>query len=146
MGLSEKKRSQHASVAATLLPPDCHLHDYIVGRGHARMTGRAIGITAAFAVAAVVALQFGVVLIPGVVLIFIVFNEIRPPRGIALTDQGATVMSRTFWTGRPAKRLGSIVPVTATPSGSLSSTIEIGEERVTLSTRELARFALAVPG
>ena len=144
MRLSEKKRSKATAQARALLPAGAYLRSYVVGRAHARMTAAAGVIVGVFGLVFVGALLMGRVLLPGVVLVYLVFNLVRPPRALAVTGEGVTLMSRSLWTGRPSGLLGSnrLGPVSVPSTGSI--TLAIGGERVTLKGSEAQRLVAAV--
>ena len=144
MALSEKNRSKAAARAEALLPPGTHLRSYVVGRAHARVTAGVGVVLGVFGVVFVGALLLGRILIPGGLLVFLVFNMIRPPRALVVTGQGVSLLSRSIWTGRPSGVLGSfpLGPVTVPGSGSV--TLAMGGERVTFSRTEALRLVAAV--
>ena len=144
MALGDKAREKQAKSALALLPPGTTIRAYAVGRGHARMTVGAGVVGGLFVVAFVVGLLFGVVLIPGAALLIYVFYEMRPPRGIAVSDQGTALLGRSFWSGRPSKVLALLgpLPVSAVaPTGK--ATLPLGDERVTVSRASFAMLAAA---
>ncbi len=139
--VSERNRSKGATAAQALLPTGSHLDAYVLGRAHARMTTGAAVATAAFAAVFIVGLMLGVVFIPGVLLVWFVINEIRPPRGLAVTDDGVVLMARSFWRGLPSRVMATVGEprVEGTPGGR--TTLDVGPERVTLSGSEFERLA-----
>ncbi len=145
MWVSEKRRSAMAARAAELLPAGVQVRGYLIGRGHVRLTSRARVVGGAFVVAALVALYFGVLLVPGGVLLLFLLYEVRPPRGVAMTDRGVGAMSHTFWSSRPKAWLGDLVDVGQAIGPQPSDAIQVGAERITLSAKERARFEGLVP-
>ena len=144
MALSDKNRSKAATRAQALLPTGTHLRSYVVGRGHARMTTGAAIAVGVFGLAFVAALFLGRILIPGALVVYLLFNLVRPPRALAVTGEGVSLLSRSIWTGRPSGLLGSfpLGPVSVPTSGSVK--LALGGERVTLNRSEAQRLVAAV--
>jgi hypothetical protein len=142
MALSTGTRKKHAQQAIGLLPPGTALRGYVVGRAHARVTNEAIIGGVIFAVAFIVALMLGYVLIPGALLALYVFHQTRPPRAVAITDQGLAVLGRSMWNSKPNKVVALLPPARigpASPSGSV--TVELGPERITFTNKEMRMLA-----
>jgi hypothetical protein len=139
--VTQRNRSKGAAAAQALLPSNSHVGAYVFGRGHARMTTGAAIATGVFAVAFIVGLMLGVVFFPGALLVWFVINEVRPPRGLAVTDDGVVLMARTFWRGLPSRVMATVPAprVEGTPGGR--TTLDVGPERVTLSGSEFERLA-----
>ena len=142
MALSTSARKKHAQQAITLLPPGTTMRAYVIGRAHARITNEAIIGGVIFAVAFIVALMLGYILIPGGLLALYVFHQTRPPRGVAVTDQGLAVLGRNLWNSRPNKVIALLPPARigpAAPSGSV--VVQLGTERITFTNKELRMLA-----
>ena len=130
-----------------VLPPGTQLRNYVVGRAHARLSTGAIVGMAVFALAFVVALLAGYIILPGGLFLIYVVYAVRPPRGVAVSEQGLAVLARSFWTGRPNKVLALLPPAPmASPTASGSVTVELGAERITFSRNEFRVLAEATAG
>jgi hypothetical protein len=146
MKMSDKARSKRAAKVAGLLPAGSQVRGYGEGRAHARVSAQVVAVVGATAAAMLVGLLFGRLLIPGAALVAIVFNLVRPPRGLAVTDRGVALIRRSFWTGRPKQVMAvEEVPTVTTGSGS-RVTLHIDGERVTLPAHESAYLAAALGG
>jgi len=88
---------------------------------------------------------FGRILIPGVLLIVVVWAECRPGRDLVVTDRGLAIFHRSMFNGRPKKVIAllPLAPIYAgTPSGPVE--LELGPERITLPRKEYERMANAM--
>jgi hypothetical protein len=142
MAMRKRTRDQQVARVEPMLPAGSTVRGYAVGRGHARLTSTAIVLTSVFAAAFLIfAVVFHVVLIPGILLVAVLVNEVRPMRGVALTEHGLALVSRSSWTGRPKGLVGLMGPVPLT-----DRTISFGTERVTLGSGELAELQRAAAG
>jgi len=138
MALSSSARKKHAQQAIKLLPQGTTIRAYVIGRAHARISNEAIIGGVIFAVAFIVALMLGYILIPGGLLALYVFHQTRPPRSVAVSDQGLAVLGRSLWNGRPNKVVALLPPVRigpAAPSGSV--TVQLGADRITFTNKEM---------
>jgi len=146
--MSKRTRRKHAGQVASLLPPDSMVREYAVGQAHARMTMGAIIAIALFVGVFVTALALGVVVYPGVLLLLFVSHSVRPPRGIAATDQGVVLVERRFLTGKPSKvlALGPGSGLLSTRSAGRRVVVAMGPDRVTMRRSEYDRLLRAVPG
>jgi hypothetical protein len=139
MAMRKRTRDRQAALVQPMLPAGSTLRGYAVGRGHARLTNTAIVVSGAFvALFLVFVVVFHVILIPGGLLLIIVINEVRPMRGVALTEQGLALVRRSMWTGRPRDVVALLGPVPLT-----GRTISFGDERVTLSSGEMGELQRA---
>jgi hypothetical protein len=141
---SARSRKKAAASAARLLDPDVVVREYVVGRAHARMTSGATVALVVFAVAFVVALLAGQLILPGALLLLIIYNSVVPPRGIVVADHGLALFARSFWNGRPSKVL-ALLPFTAldpykTQVKGSKVTISLANDQVTLSRKEFERL------
>jgi hypothetical protein len=132
MAMSQKTRTRQAETASRVLPAGTNVRTYVVGRANFRWTTGSIVAGALFVGIFVVGLLLGRILIPGALLILYFFQTTRPPRGIAVTDQGFAYLERSFWTGKPSKLIALLGPAQV-----VSSPLTFGPDRVTLSAKEL---------
>jgi hypothetical protein len=76
---------------------------YATGRAQARMSVSAQWMIGIFSVAFVCAfILFRVVLFPGVLLLYVLYDGIRPRRGVAVTRMGVAELRLSSVHGRPA--------------------------------------------
>jgi hypothetical protein len=133
MALSSKARQKHSVAAAGLLPTGSTLRSYVVGRGNARLTNQAIIVSSVFAAVFVLLLVVAhTIIFPGFLVLVYVIQVTRPPRGIALTDQGMALLSRSPWSGKPNGVLALVGPMPLT-----ARQVMFGSESVTLSPAEM---------
>jgi hypothetical protein len=118
-----------------LLPPGDTVHEYFSGRADLRWTTGATVAVVLFTVAAVIAAVNGTILFPGFVLILVVFNSVRPMRGVALTNQGAALIGVSAFHGRPS-RVVTRVPTNAVAASMDGQTVELGGERITVNRKD----------
>jgi hypothetical protein len=136
MALSEKARNKQSAAAVALLPAGSTFRGYVVGRASARITTQAIVVSAVFAALFLVVLEVAhTVLIPGLLVIFYVAQVTRPPRGVAVTDQGLALLARSVWTGKPNEVVTLMGPIPV-----LGPEVSFGAESVKLQRAELDRL------
>ncbi len=146
MSLSERSRRNGAAAAQRLLPDGTIVHEYVVGRAHARMATGAIVAGAVFGIAFVVALAFGTILIPGALVLIYVLHAVRPPRAVVVADRGLAVLDRSFLTARPTKVLAFLPADVARQPAATGRTValSLGVDVVTFPRREYERLSTAV--
>lgn len=136
------KRSQRklAEGVARILGPGPMVRGIFTGRAHARATTFALVYAGVFCAVFVVALAFGQIIFPGGVLLFVVFNSVRPPRVVVVADTGVAVLARSPWTGRPNSVVVLLAPAAlgavATLRQAKPGTVNLGAERITFPKRE----------
>jgi len=145
VALSEKDRMKRATKAAKQLPPGTKVRTLVQGSGHFRMTTTSAVLLGVFAVAFVVLLSRGIIIFPGLLLIAVVWGEIRPRRDLVATDQGLAILHRSPWTGSP-KKVIVLLPPAPLYAGTTGGTVELelGPERITLKRKEFDRLAAAM--
>lgn len=146
---NDRSRRKLAAQAEKLLEPGAAVRGVFVGKAHARLTQPVAVTLGVFGGAFLVALAYGVILIPGVLLILLVLNSMRPPRVVLLADQGVAVLSRSQLTGRPAKVVAKLPWQVLPPPAALTSgarAVVLGPDRISFSKRERARLALSSAG
>lgn len=74
-------------------------------------------------------------LIPGLLVIFYVAQVTRPPRGVAITDQGLALLARSVWSGKP-----KAVVTLMGPTPVFGPELSFGAETVKLPSAELDRL------
>jgi hypothetical protein len=145
VALSEKDRAKRATKAAKHLPPGTAVRTLVQGSGHFRMTTTAMVVLGVFGAAFLYFLTRGIILIPGLLLIAVVWGECRPGRDLVATGQGLAILHRSKLTGRPGKVIVLLPPAplyAGTPTGSVE--LELGPERITLKRKEFDRLAAAM--
>ena len=81
---------------------------YAVGRASARWSDGAKWVTGIFTALFVFALVvLHVVLIPGVLVVYVLYDSVRPRRGVAVTAAGVTEMKLSLMNGRPSSVLAT---------------------------------------
>ena len=145
VALSDKERAKRARQAAAKLSPPANAVTMVQGSGHFRMTTAAWVVIGLFVAAFVYALSRGVVILPGLLLIFGLWSTIRPGRDLVVTDRGLAVFHRSSFNGRPST-LVVLLPLAPIYAASASGTaeLELGPERVTLKRAEFDRLAVAM--
>ena len=102
---THSKRKKLAS-ARKLVGPSMEVVAYGSGKGHTRGTKTLLCLGIAYVVAFIaVQIVLGRFLIPGVLLILVVYYLIRPLRGIAITPFGVLVMHESMANGQPTQVL-----------------------------------------
>ena len=102
---THSKRKKLAS-ARKLVGPSMEVVAYGSGKGHTRGCRRLSSASDAYVVAFIaVQIVLGRFLIPGVLLILVVYYLIRPLRGIAITPFGVLVMHESMANGQPSSVL-----------------------------------------
>ena len=145
MALSEKDRAKRAAKAVKQLPAGTAIRTLVQGSGHFRMTSTAMVVLGVFGAAFLYFLTRGIILIPGLLLIAIVWGECRPARDLVATGQGLAILHRSKLTGRPGKVIALLPPAplyAGTSSGPVE--LELGPERITLKRKEFDRLAAAM--
>jgi hypothetical protein len=133
-----------------LLGPGTEVLTLAFGRSHARMTNGAWVLIAIFGTAFVVVLvALKTVLIPGVLLIWILYNMIRPRRGIAVTGSGIVVTELSGWNGAPKRvtetlRSGALQAGIRNASGSKVD-VQLGADLITVKRSDFEALVAAAP-
>lgn len=126
------RKEQKAIDAATkLVPPGVEVRRYLAGRGRSANTKVLSIAMGAFAVAFVVALALGYIIFPGGLLLLVMINALRPPRGIAIATNGLYVVGLSAFNGRPSKVVGHLPAGSAqlSPDGK---TVHVADDRIVL--------------
>jgi hypothetical protein len=127
---------------AVALVPGVMVYDYVTGRGHARWARGPIVVTSLFAIAFLVALAFGYVLIPGILILIYVPMATRPPRGVIIGTQYLIVVALRVDNWQPRKVLER-VPLNmalAPVSYSGKAKVQLGSERIAFRRRDYDRL------
>jgi hypothetical protein len=150
MGMSERSRKKHVDAAMKVAPPGSIVRGYAVGNMSARFsTGAAVAI-GVFGSVFIIGLALGVIFYPGALLVLYINYSIRPPRGIASTDDAVLVLRRSFLNGRPSTLLGSVPSSALSGAQAVASKVHLTVDRETLILRRsefdrLASAAVPVP-
>ena len=138
---------RNAKAATKLLEPDVSVYGCVRGRAKARVTGGVIAAIVVFAVAFLVALSQGFLLLPGVIMAVLLYGLLRPLRPVLITDRGVAIFECSAITDRPKKALVKVSAATldrARPAGGGSKVeIAVGPEVVHLKKADFDRLAAA---
>jgi hypothetical protein len=123
---------------------------YAAGRAQARMSDRAwwvAGIIAGMFLLALVLLR--VVLVPGVIAWYIVYDAIRPRRGVAVTGEGITELKLSLFNGMPKSVIAelnhaALAERSATHEGGKVK-VTLGHEVISLRKSEFEMLVGSVP-
>jgi hypothetical protein len=146
--VSAKRRGLEATKA--LLGPATNVRAYAFGRAHARMTNGAWGLIAIFGTAFVVVLiALQTILIPGVLLVLVLYGMVRPRRGVAVTDDGVVVMALSGWNGTP-RHVIDTQPHAALRAGIRGANgskvnVQLGSDLITLKRADFESLLAAAP-
>lgn len=142
MALRDKARTKHVAAAARLLPAGTQIRGYAVGQAQARWANGAIVAIGLFLTVFVVGLALGVIFYPGGLLLYYVYNSVRPQRGVAATDHGLVLLERSLLNGRPRRVLANEgFMVLASPHTVGSKTmVRVGPDDVTFPRAEYDRL------
>jgi hypothetical protein len=132
--MSTKSQQRKAiSDLERILPSGTVVRAYGGGRAQSRMTHSAVVILVIFAILFIgVAVTTGRLLFPGFLLIILFVSAVMPLRGIAVTDTGIFLLSRSAWNSRPKQVLAVLPPSSLAPTNVKKS--GRGAVRVTLGT------------
>jgi hypothetical protein len=147
MALSARARQKGAATAGPMLPANTVTREYVIGRAQARVMRGAVIATSLFVAAFVVALAFGRILIPGVLILAYVISVTRPARAVVVADQGLVLLSRSELNGRPTAVLAyqSLEAVSdAAQAASGHAKVGLGPDMVTFRQPEYQRLLAAV--
>jgi hypothetical protein len=119
------------------------------GRANARWSTGASWVVGVFAAAFVAAFVFlHVVLVPGALVLFVMFDTVRPRRGVAVTATGVAELKLSRMSGRPSSVLGTTSyaalhqPVDRAKGRTV---VRVGTEDVSLRDRDLGLLRGAIP-
>jgi hypothetical protein len=144
----QQQRGQDA--VRKLLGPGTEVLTFAFGRSHARMTNGAWVLIAIFGSAFVIVLvALKTILIPGVLLIWILYNMIRPRRGVAITRSGIVITELSGWNGAP-KRVTETLPSGALQAGIRNASsskvdVQLGADLITVKRSDFESLAAAAP-
>jgi hypothetical protein len=144
----QQRRGQDA--VGKLLGPGTEVLTFAFGRAHARMTNGAWVLIAIFGTAFVIVLvAIKTVLIPGVLLILILFNMVRPRRGVAVTSSGIVVTELSGWNGSP-RGVMETLPSGALRAGIRNATgskvdVQLGADLITVKRSDFEALVAAAP-
>src|SRR5262245_40372978 len=133
-----------------LLGPGDEVTAFAFGRAHARMTSGAWSLIAIFGTLFVIVLvALKTIVLPGALLIWILYGMVRPRRGVAVARSGIVVAAWSGWNGAP-KRVTVVLPPEALRSGirkAIGSKVDVqlGDDLVTLKRQDFEALLRAVP-
>lgn len=142
LDLTKSTPKKHTKDCVKLL--QCPVHEFGMGRGHARMTITTGVLMGTFAAAFVFFLTRGVILVPGILLLAFAVRSIQPQRGLAVTDYEVVLVKVSGFNGRPNGILGRQphALVATYPAGKVELTF--GEERMRMPAKEFGRILAAI--
>lgn len=118
--------------------------DCLAGRAQFRWTTGAITAMAIAGVAMVLLfLLTQQVAVPGALLVLYIFNSVRPPRVVGITDSEVLVAARSFWNAK-ASQIVARAPFGSAGHRPEGRTLIVGDEHVTFNTKEHARLQAIV--
>ena len=119
------------------------------GRATARWSAGASWIVGAFAAAFVVAFVFlHVVLIPGALVVLVLYDNVRPRRGVAVTATGVAELKLSTMSGRPSSVLsmtGHAALLQPLDRANGRTVVRVGTEDVSFRDRDLGMLQAAIP-
>jgi hypothetical protein len=144
------RRQRRAMAAARKVLGDADVRAYATGRAQARMSNGVRWMIGIFSVAFVGTLvAYKVVLVPGVLLWYVLYDGIRPRRGVAVTGRGVAELGLSSVHGRPASVISVMDP------GALSEPrvarqghqfhVQFTGETVTVTERDYRMLSEALP-
>lgn len=102
MALSDRTRRKHVVAAQKHLPPGTYVTGYARGFGGAYPPLAVGGVIAALIAASVLlSVLLRGVFFPGVLLIAVLIQAVRPGRGLVVAQQGLALFNHGFWTAKP---------------------------------------------
>lgn len=120
---------------------------YAVGRASARWSDGAKWVTGIFTTLFVFALVvLHVVLIPGFLVVYVLYDSVRPRRGLAVTAAGVTEMKLSLMNGKPSAVVGSSTHAALFSPGERSggrTVVRLPAEDVSLKDADLQRLQAA---
>ena len=146
MALSEANRNRYRSMAQKLVPSG-EVLDVAIARSGPDPVRTSAAIVASFVVAAIVFyVVTGGYFILGLIPFAVIQYFASPPRVVTVTDEGITVIARSFWTGRPNHSVGTYDRSASTPAGQSGRRLQvtIGDLSLWLTRGEEDRLRSAV--
>src|SRR5262245_38102575 len=122
---------------------------YASGRARARWTNEARVMLAVFVAAFLILLvAFHVIFIPGALLIYLLYDAVKPRRGVAVLPEGVAEIKLSVWNGAPR----SVITTTAQDvlfaphaiRDEPGAGIPFGEETIGITDLDLERLRSAV--
>jgi hypothetical protein len=144
--LSKAKRNKAIERATQVLPPGTQVRGFVVGRAQVRWSQAAITILVVGVAIPIVGLLFGWILYPGFLFLLGFSNALRPPRGLAIADQGVATLTRSGISGE-FKDVVAFESISALNGVLTDSTrkVQVGPDLITLSSREVKQLQAMVP-
>jgi hypothetical protein len=150
MGLSQRTKRKHVEKAMALLPAGATPLDYAAGGGGAMSPSRlrAFMIVGWIGLTLLLSMLLKTLVMVGALPMIAIYYAAAKPRGVLLTDHGLASLRRGFFNGRPDQVLGRdgllCLDHRVGTDGS-NTRLQIGEDQVWLSDRDLARFLDVAP-
>ena len=123
---------------------------FAFGRAHARMTSGAWSLIAIFGTLFVIVLvALKTIVLPGALLIWILYGMVRPRRGVAVTRAGIVIAALSGWNAAP-KHLISTLPPETIRAGIRNATgnkvdVKLGDDLITMKRQDFESLLAAVP-
>jgi hypothetical protein len=119
-------------------------HAYAVGRASARWSDGAKWVTGIFTALFVFALVvLHIVLIPGFLVVYVLYDSVRPRRGVAVTAAGITEMKLSMMNGKPSAVLATSSHAALFSPGEQSggrTVVRLPAEDISLKDADLHRL------
>jgi hypothetical protein len=143
---------QRRALEATreLLGAGTEVRRIATGRAHARMTNGVWALIGVFGAAFLfVLIVLHAVLIPGVLLVLILYGMVRPGRAVAVTDGAVLVLTLSGWNGKPNGILETLAPGSLRqgirPANGGKVNVQLGSDLISLKRPDLEALVAAVP-
>lgn len=145
----ETRRQRELRDTSVLLGPQVEVRALATGRANARWSNTATWIAVIFGtIAAAAFIVFHVFLLPGILIIWILYDAIRPRRGVAVTTAGLTELRLGFVQARPVAVVGEVDHSALSPQrlerDGRKLGVRFGTDVVSLSEAEAQRLQAAV--
>ena len=139
------RQQRELKAARNVLGEAAEVQAFARGRAKASWSDTASWITGIFAAVFVGALLLlHVVLIPGFLVVYVLYDAIRPRRGVAVTNAGVVELKLSAMNGKPASALtvvdhAALFDPRTEPDGNKIK-VAFGAEGVSLLTSDIARL------
>jgi hypothetical protein len=137
------KQRKGVAAATKVLGSAADVRAYATGRANARLSTGAWWIIAATAAAVLAALVFlHTVIIPGFLVAYILYDAIRPRRGVAVTASGVSELKLSGLNGQPKSVLAAVDHTALSDARIVRKgnkvTVSFGAEAVDVRDRDFA--------
>lgn len=147
--MTRQQRKGQEAVQKLLAPGDM-VTAFAFGRAHARMTSGAWSLIAIFGTLSVIVLvALKTIVLPGALLIWILYGMVRPRRGVAVARSGIVVAALNGWNAAP-KHVTAVVPPEELRAGIRRASgnrvdVQLADDLITLKRQDFESLLAAVP-